>query len=497
MILFGFQFTGLEFVPDLYYKKSNRVDSLPFLKKSETIDFGAYFHYFPIGLWKEFTDLKSLSFSIQFSGYLKIRLIGRRDGEDKILREIESDSGSIEIDFDLDTLASNEYIFPEILALEDSHLLSAEFKTSDPPSNSIRLALIITTYNREDYIRKNLEKIGTYYESHKEEIPFEIFLVDNASNLNVPDSSFLNYIKNKNLGGSGGFTRGIISALDKKSFTHFCLMDDDVEVDPSFLERLFSFLSFLKKEYSEETISGSILRKDLPKIQYEWTGEWNGILQKINYRNLDLSGFQNLDSIKNRNTKKNTFSAWCLVCYPESYFQKNGLPLPLFIRGDDLEFSLRNKIQPILLKGFSVWHETFDPSKQRDWLAYYNTRNYLIINFLYADFGRLKFFPLIGIRLFYYLLKKRKSIPFMKKAILDILSPDSFWGEETSDLLHKNLMKIQSEESIFLSCFKIIYSGMKVFRNYSGIQSTLKKKKSYLTGMEYWKEKVFRDELGN
>ena len=39
--------------------------------------------------------------------------------------------------------------------------------------------------------------------------------------------------------------------------------------------------------------------------------------------------------------------------------KKNGLPLPVFVRGDDVEFSLRNKAKFLTLNGICIWHVGF------------------------------------------------------------------------------------------------------------------------------------------
>lgn len=72
---------------------------------------------------------------------------------------------------------------------------------------------------------------------------------------------FVRYIPNKNCGGAGGFTRGMLEAVKLKKFTHVILMDDDIFLEPEVLERTRCFLSVLKKEYEDAELAGSLLRK--------------------------------------------------------------------------------------------------------------------------------------------------------------------------------------------------------------------------------------------
>ena len=39
--------------------------------------------------------------------------------------------------------------------------------------------------------------------------------------------------------------------------------------------------------------------------------------------------------------------------------KENGLPLPIFVRGDDIEFSMRNNKEIVSLNGINVWHDPF------------------------------------------------------------------------------------------------------------------------------------------
>ena len=62
-----------------------------------------------------------------------------------------------------------------------------------------------------------------------------------------------------------------------------------------------------------------------------------------------------------------------------------GLPLPLFLRGDDLEFGcrlMRNGVPTVSLPGVAVWHEPFE-RKGRGWHAFYELRNQLIVGALH------------------------------------------------------------------------------------------------------------------
>ena len=61
----------------------------------------------------------------------------------------------------------------------------------------------------------------------------------------------------------------------------------------------------------------------------------------------------------------------------------DNLPIPVFIRGDDVEYGLRNAKNIIALNGICVWHEPFE-NKYSSAMYYYILRNRLIDNALHG-----------------------------------------------------------------------------------------------------------------
>lgn len=53
------------------------------------------------------------------------------------------------------------------------------------------------------------------------------------------------------------------------------------------------------------------------------------------------------------------YAGWWYCCIPVEHIEDRGLPLPVFVRGDDVEFSLRNKPGFIALNGICIWHVGF------------------------------------------------------------------------------------------------------------------------------------------
>ena len=99
-----------------------------------------------------------------------------------------------------------------------------------------------------------------------------MFVVDNGRTLPAVELSdeLVTVIPNNNVGGAGGFARGMISALeDERSFSHVLLMDDDVRMSPESIKRTFNLLSLVSDAYSDAFINGAMLKLSEPDVQYE------------------------------------------------------------------------------------------------------------------------------------------------------------------------------------------------------------------------------------
>lgn len=73
------------------------------------------------------------------------------------------------------------------------------------------------------------------------------------------------------------------------------------------------------------------------------------------------------------------YAGWWFCCIPMKMIKQNGLPLPLFIRGDDVEFSLRNHAKFITMNGICIWHMGFTYKFNASMELYQVHRNSLIL----------------------------------------------------------------------------------------------------------------------
>ena len=268
--------------------------------------------------------------------------------------------------------------------------------------SKVNIGIDICTFKREVYITRNLCHLqNKLLNNEKLDVSnhLKIYIIDNGKTLqNYQDiqeivassGERIQIYNNKNAGGVGGFTRGMLEILKhKKDFelTHVLLMDDDAIIEVDALVRLYGLLSTIKEEWKQAAIGGGVFREDYPEILYT-AGEWweKGSIITPNPL-LDMRIYENCtcDYIKKGLNEHQYYSGWWCCCYPLTTITKNNLPLPLFIHMDDIEYGIRNKDKGIIyINGIDVWHRGFELTMPRTNL-YYDVRNNLILIALYCD----------------------------------------------------------------------------------------------------------------
>ena len=180
------------------------------------------------------------------------------------------------------------------------------------------------TYKREKYVQQFLNSFPRVLKEKKMKESIKAYIIDNAGTLEIKDSENIKILKNKNYGGAGGFTRGIIEAV-KDEATNILLMDDDIEIEESILERLIGFLTLLKEEYKEYFIGGSMLIKEKPSIQHEKFGIWKKFCNMSVGSNRDLTDEKEILINENEEKIALKYAAWWFCCFSVNNVKKRGL----------------------------------------------------------------------------------------------------------------------------------------------------------------------------
>ena len=211
-----------------------------------------------------------------------------------------------------------------------------------------------------------------------------ILVVDNARNIkfDTAPNAPITVVPNPNLGGAGGFARGIIYLRDEGWSTHVLLMDDDITLEPEALVRTFALFTFARD--AKLCIHGAMLSEEQAWMQFE-AGS------KYRWRSLyPLRAIGREDDLRERKLalrdvreKKFAYTAWWYTAFPISITRDN--PLPVFVRGDDVAFGLMHTGEhSVTMNGVIVWHADFG-LKNNPSSLYYEKRNFAIIDTLVFD----------------------------------------------------------------------------------------------------------------
>ena len=346
------------------------------------LSFDTYFNTISISKIKKYTVITELIFDVEAEGELQIDICTEHK---TLFSQTVDTKGKIAVPI-ADIPDGTALLFPVV---RTKNLRRITVFAESENIADVSCALITCTYQREEFVIKNVNYLAENL-SQISDLNCKIIVADNGRTLAKNDfSGDITLLPNPNTGGSGGFGRGMKEAVKIGGFTHLLLMDDDVEIDFAALQKTLNFLRFLKPEYSDISISGSMLYSDKPTYQFEAGGHfYEDGTQKGYGHFLDLSQPENL--ITNESDKDINYGGWWYMCMPVKYAQEGNFPLPFFLKYDDVEYALRCKQRIITLNGVGVWHEKFE-SKYNSSSEYYNTRNYLYLCSLYCkDFSAKK-----------------------------------------------------------------------------------------------------------
>lgn len=361
--------------------------------KDRYYDFSTYFNSFSFGKWKEYTVFERVWLELDMSGEFRLELMGHYMDKSGIfqkewLGKYDFDLSSkktITVEFPTDTKC-DVFAFQIKAKSEDVKLFGGRYLTYIDPKLKKQpfITLATTTFKKEKYMEKNIRLLkDELFSDDFYKDKFNWFIIDNGRTLDKEaiDDDNITVISNPNVGGSGGFTRGIIEAnTQKKKASHVILMDDDVEFFVESFKRVYKLLSLLKDEYSDHFISGAMLEMEMRNVQHEDIGHTtpDGEHGPVKPR-WDLNSWDCV--IHNEQPVEDdpsNYAGWWFCCIPLTIARLDNLPLPVFIRGDDVEYSVRNKAKFITMNGICIWHQGFG-NKFSAYMEFYQVhRNDLI-----------------------------------------------------------------------------------------------------------------------
>lgn len=342
-----------------------------YINKGEKISFDTYYNSFPLRKWTEKCNLKKLFIDFSGDGKCLVKLYGYNvNGISEYIVEKKIDlSVKSYIDINLTNLKKFNFIYVTVEAISDCSIKNIVHRTTDAKLNDVKLAIVITHYNRCDSIKRTIARM-------KRNILCDdnigLFLIDNSNNCCIDSNENITVIPNANYGGSGGFMRGLLEARVKNKYTHCLFMDDDASSEPESIIRCIRFLEFCRDD--SVAISGMILKEERPRELHEKGGKYHGTGSPI-CGGLDLIQNESLNIIES-NYESIDYGGWFFFLFPIRHVE-HGV-FPFFVRGDDIQFGLINNFNIISLMGVATYSGDFG-EKDTALTRYLSLRSDLIL----------------------------------------------------------------------------------------------------------------------
>lgn len=359
-----------------------------------------YFNAFPASYWRFWTKVRHVRFSVHARGQGTITLFKSN------CRGLSSPVGRIAIDTNnfhkfsatipLTGVIDGGWIWADICAGSSSSLTIADASWQVPASARTArkpgmASVVITTFNREKYCLRQL-RILEGAQSLLKRVS-AVRCVDQGTHPVIAQPGFakikselgekLQYLRQPNLGGSGGFSRGMIETLDAKDGSSALLLDDDAIIEPESLLRAIQFEDYARMPL---IVGAGMLHLDDRSVLYTQAERLNPatLLHEQYVTNHDFAIHPLATSPRLHRRVSSGYNGWWMSLIPAAAMRKIGFALPNFIKFDDVDYSARAKehgFPTVSLPGVAIWHEAWHgKNESRSWQEYYNQRN----RYLYA-----------------------------------------------------------------------------------------------------------------
>ncbi len=379
------------------------------VRAGERISFGTYFNAFPASYWRRWTAVEEVRLRVATTGAGSISVY--KSNARGSLQHVDTKrvGGSTESVFDLSLKPFGDggwYWFDIVAGAESVVLESADWSTAKSATEASRpsrsVTLEITTLNKTDFCLNNLGILASHPEAL--ENVREVLVVDQGTQKVQDADGFaeieaalngkLRIINQANLGGSGGFSRGMFEAVENGS-DYVLLLDDDVVVEPESISRLLTFADRCKTPtivggHMFDLYNRSVLHTFGETVNPYRIQPDQPIAEQVLGHDFAMSNLRTTSWLHRRVDVD--YNGWWMCLIPTEVIREIGLSLPVFIKWDDSEYGLRAKgagFPTVSLPGAAVWHVSWaDKDDLVGWQSYFHTRNRLITALLHSPYER-------------------------------------------------------------------------------------------------------------
>jgi galactofuranosylgalactofuranosylrhamnosyl-N-acetylglucosaminyl-diphospho-decaprenol beta-1,5/1,6-galactofuranosyltransferase len=366
-----------------------------------------YFNAFPAAYWRYWTSVRTIRFHARVWGNGRLNFFKSNS------RGLFSPVGTLTINssepqtvtqlLPLTSVIDGGYIWFDAQASATSSTgLTIEDASWQVPQSDLRdtqkqthLSIAITTFNRERYCLRQLRSLSNATELRQR--LDTIYCIDQGTHPVSEHPEFsgvqeslkgqLTYIRQGNLGGSGGFSRGMYESVKAGHSDYTLLLDDDAIIEPEAILRAVQFADYVRRP---ALIGAGMLHLDNRTMLYTQAERMNmsTLLHEQYLENHDFMTDPLRDSPSLHRRVDSQYNGWWMCLIPNTVIRTIGLAIPVFIKFDDIDYCYRaaeHGFPTISLPGVAIWHQAWHSKDEtRSWQEYFAQRNRVLFGLLHS-----------------------------------------------------------------------------------------------------------------
>ncbi|WP_281166955.1 glycosyltransferase [Corynebacterium caspium] len=402
------------------------------------VSFQTYFNAFPASYWRRWSQLQEVVLKLEIAGEARVDIYRSRydGGRVAVTGRLIKDE-TAEFLLDLAPFEDGGWYWFDITSETEATITNAGWYATHAPGPQKmrdgtlvgpfekRVSIGIPTFNRPADAVAALEALGE--DPYVDSIIDAVIMPDQgtkhpadepgyqAATAHFGDRFF--EFRQGNLGGSGGYSRIMFEAIAGENVPdspYILYMDDDIAIEPDSIVRavqvaryaaspivvggqMLNLLDRAELRTMGEVVNrGDFMWAPAPYVEYDHNfaeHPMSDLGPAGDDPAIHILGAKPGDRPRNsRNIHRRIdvdYNGWWMCLFPRVVAQEIGQPLPLFIKWDDTEYSLRATaagFPTATWPGVAIWHMSWaDKDDAIDWQAYFHLRNRLIVAALYHD----------------------------------------------------------------------------------------------------------------
>ncbi|MFE2751155.1 glycosyltransferase [Actinosynnema sp. NPDC059335] len=408
------------------------------------VSMNTYFGRFPATYWQRWCVSTEVELSLTLTGSGTVSIVASdAEGETRtVVAEQVSDARErvVTLTAKIDKFTDGGGLWFDVATGEHQLVVEHVRWTVAPPRKVRPTAVVICTFNRVEDCLNTMAALASDQEPLG--LVDAVYVVDQGSDPVESRPRFaevaaalgdkLRYIRQPNLGGAGGFTRGLYEVMEVDGAEHanVLFMDDDVLCEPEIVVRTTAFAN---RTAQPVIVGGQMLYLLHPNHLHVGAEYANldtlapGQVVEGALHDADLTGYDEETGKRNVQDRRVDagYNGWWSCLIPSEIVKAIGYPLPLFFQWDDIEYGYRaraNGFATVTLPGAGVWHADFHWKDWDDWHRYFNLRNALVTSALHSQFDPKRICRTMAAQLATYLVGMQYGLAATQlKAIEDFL----------------------------------------------------------------------------